>query len=509
MRNDLRIGCATVALALGALASGALAQTVIDDFETGTQHLAGVAGGFTSSTASVSAPAHAMAAFRKVGLQTLVAGGPVATADLDAWTAGDDQMRISFPIGGGSAYLTYEPASPVDLTAGGLHDRVVVDFSASTVGGTLVLMVFDSFGGHAAHSMPTSGGAHVFSFLQLMGADLTHITTLQVELHQTAWSQYDLRDIRAMRPAASWLRFDTPAATRAGPPYPLPPFEYLVTNAVPSDLQRAHLLNAFRTATGGVAGVAMTAMDSGGDMAAGRMGIVQAAWNEPGQPYASTGFDMRVDMSALSGVEPTPFLPALPSVVPTPTGFLLSYEVRFLGGGGEVDRTSMRQVLFDVEPGQGVQLSNARVYALSASPTARAAGEDAGFRVTFDALRTGAVDTARPLFSAMVTGDSQHAGTVAVPPTAIAIGLTRLEARPSVTRRSTRLQLARAAGAHAAIALYDVTGRLVRTLELAPGSRAGSWDGHEASGRSAPAGLYLARFADDEGSARTRIVLVR
>jgi flagellar hook assembly protein FlgD len=48
------------------------------------------------------------------------------------------------------------------------------------------------------------------------------------------------------------------------------------------------------------------------------------------------------------------------------------------------------------------------------------------------------------------------------------------------------------------VSLYDVTGRLVRELEmpdpLDPGEHALRWDGRNRNGRPAPAGLYFVRI---------------
>ena len=57
--------------------------------------------------------------------------------------------------------------------------------------------------------------------------------------------------------------------------------------------------------------------------------------------------------------------------------------------------------------------------------------------------------------------------------------------------------------------LYDVSGRLVRTLRLARGVRGTApWDGRDESGRLVPAGLYFARLTGGSLRAQTRIVLL-
>jgi flagellar hook assembly protein FlgD len=65
-------------------------------------------------------------------------------------------------------------------------------------------------------------------------------------------------------------------------------------------------------------------------------------------------------------------------------------------------------------------------------------------------------------------------------------------------------------GANASdIRLYDVSGRLVRTLRLARGGRdTEEWDGRDESGSLVPAGLYFARLTGGSRHARARIVLL-
>jgi hypothetical protein len=69
------------------------------------------------------------------------------------------------------------------------------------------------------------------------------------------------------------------------------------------------------------------------------------------------------------------------------------------------------------------------------------------------------------------------------------------------------------AGTRAWLRLYDVRGRLVRTLvagETGPqgGSRRAAWDGRDEQGRIAPAGVFFAVLAGEDG-ARRRVTLVR
>jgi hypothetical protein len=82
-------------------------------------------------------------------------------------------------------------------------------------------------------------------------------------------------------------------------------------------------------------------------------------------------------------------------------------------------------------------------------------------------------------------------------------------ARPNPFRDGTRIAFELPAAGDVDLAIYDVTGRLVRTLATGPhpaGARTVTWDGADESGRRAAAGVYFVRLrAGDE--VRTRPVV--
>jgi hypothetical protein len=59
--------------------------------------------------------------------------------------------------------------------------------------------------------------------------------------------------------------------------------------------------------------------------------------------------------------------------------------------------------------------------------------------------------------------------------------------------------------------VYDLTGRLVRTLDIsgAPGGGELRWDGRTNGGRDAPSAVYFVRVTGSAGEARTKLVRIR
>jgi hypothetical protein len=126
--------------------------------------------------------------------------------------------------------------------------------------------------------------------------------------------------------------------------------------------------------------------------------------------------------------------------------------------------------------------------------------------VAYDAWRNPTADTSAADFALVRpvgVGDS-FAGLV---------GFALSPAWPNPSRGAVSLRFVAPRAARLALSVYDLAGRRVRMLvdpavATATGTHDVVWDGRDASGRAAPAGVYFARLAVD-GAARTaRFALV-
>jgi len=91
-----------------------------------------------------------------------------------------------------------------------------------------------------------------------------------------------------------------------------------------------------------------------------------------------------------------------------------------------------------------------------------------------------------------------------------AAGPLRLEAQPSPGGLSLRLALAEPGAAR--LAVYDLSGRRVALLldgEQPAGERRLGWDGRDARGRPAAAGIYLLRLESGASATVARGLLIR
>ena len=493
---------------LPAWAPPAAGQPVIDDFESGSFQLAHSNPATPAGTSvALSVPGHAIATPRHVQIDPGSSGPPAMTAEVAAGSEVDDALKITFAPGGGEALIWYHVApESFDLAAGGVNDRIEIRIPVATPGAGLQVNVWDLAGSSASIGMGVGLGVHRVYFTDLAPVDFSQVKRLEIRIFHFVEGILHVADVRAMREDTRWLRFEIPLATLIGPPFPLDPCRYDVLDETPSDRQTLRLLAAFDPGSGAAAPLALTAMDSGGDSGAGPMGGIGVSWNNAAVPVAATAFDLRIDIDALSGIDPQPFMTMLPAVTPTATGFMLAFEVFHPGDAGEVARITDRQILVDAFPGQDLRLEDVQVQAVAgALPAAlAAAGEPpAAFRVTFT-LEPGDVDPGEPLFEVSLTGTCRPAATTAVdsaPPAA-----QSLAAWPGITRGGTDLRLSRPAATPGRIDLFDVSGRRVHGFAVAAGETGRHWDGRDTGGAMTPAGLYFSRFIAPGTALVARIV---
>jgi len=107
--------------------------------------------------------------------------------------------------------------------------------------------------------------------------------------------------------------------------------------------------------------------------------------------------------------------------------------------------------------------------------------------------------------------DSSSVVAVDGPPAAAASGLRRIGPNPFQASTTVRFDLAQRA--RVALRVYDVAGRLVRTLvgdeELGAGSHALDWDGRDEGGGRLSPGLYFCQLSAGSVRETRRVVLAR
>jgi endonuclease I len=93
------------------------------------------------------------------------------------------------------------------------------------------------------------------------------------------------------------------------------------------------------------------------------------------------------------------------------------------------------------------------------------------------------------------------------------VRVIEIAAMPNPFGSSTTLELVLSAPQQADLEIYDVYGRLVRTVlddtPLAAGVHEASWDGTSASGVPLPSGVYFCRLSTPEAAASCEVLLIR
>src|SRR4029453_2901133 len=86
--------------------------------------------------------------------------------------------------------------------------------------------------------------------------------------------------------------------------------------------------------------------------------------------------------------------------------------------------------------------------------------------------------------------------------------ITRVDPNPSA--RAVRVSFSLSQGSPATVRIYDISGRLVRTLvdrQLEAGDPQAVWDGRDESGKAVGRGIYLARLAAREERDQRKILI--
>jgi hypothetical protein len=115
-----------------------------------------------------------------------------------------------------------------------------------------------------------------------------------------------------------------------------------------------------------------------------------------------------------------------------------------------------------------------------------------------------------PPFEVSFWGDCAPVTATSAPAIAAsAAGGPAIAVRPTITRSGAEVLLAEPALHAGAIDLFDVSGRLVRRLDVAAGTSAVRWDGGAADGRRVSAGVYFLRYSGQRAGGSARVVVVR
>jgi len=202
MRTLLR----TAALLAGLVLATDASAILIDNFEEGPFSLQASPGASDSGSQAVSV-AGAIASPRQVWITS---NADFCSADLSVSSSADDEVQMVMGEGGGLFRTAYE-AGQVDLTGGGLFNRLDVELTVAVAAGDVHVELIDVTGLANTVSRHVNGpGTLVFPFLDFPTVDLTRIQDIVVTLDTPSQGDYHLTDIRVTESpdvdeAAAWI----------------------------------------------------------------------------------------------------------------------------------------------------------------------------------------------------------------------------------------------------------------------------------------------------------------
>ncbi len=504
---------AVLAIALPGLLlpDSALADVIIDTFETGAISMAQSAEGEIWGESYPSA-AHCISTGRSVILGRDPGSGTL-TCDITPLAGQDDAAECTFAADAHSVVILRYVGGPWDLTEGGQMDRILLQLTGggSTVYVGVEMYDENSFSWHDSHHVAGAGG-YVFD-LPTGGPDMTAVEVIHVYLSGVLGESVGVKDIRTMtlsRTPLTWslvgpsvFFWQCNAANDGAAAGEAPGLGRGAANSLAWDW--AVDWPAPQTLAGpvlevtNVSGPSCSSVNFQGAAPGsfGDMGMVTVDWEAA--TFQNATMIMRFATDPAAGYVATSL--GEPVVTVLADAAVISYDVAVSGVPGVPDGVMRQDVILSAHPDQALTFDWTEASSYSAGG---ATGISYGFGVSATAF-----DPASPLLEIFTTATySDDAGNTGVEAVGAAGLATALAAHPSVTRGGTRFVLPAGAvesmHARATVDVFDVSGRRVRTLEARGGEAA--WDGASEAGTRVSAGVYFGRADGVSGAARVIVL---
>jgi hypothetical protein len=490
--------------------SPSFAAIMIDSFESGPFSVVRTSSG-TSNSVQNPNPAHCIANQRTVLLHWNGGLGTQMSATLSPLQSVDDSVIITLDGAANGDVIFEYSGGPWDLTQAGVNDIVGVSVGFEPADpfayAFLDLTVRDDDGdSDTVRAYVSVSGRYRFPFSEFDGGvDFQAIDKITLFASLGYDVTLDIRYLSATNGAEFALLYQVwqPTAFYSCDPGRSGGGNALAWNwgILPSNPQIMAGSQMLVTGVGGpnCASVTFQASNSGGPGQPGDMAHVTVDW-------AGSSFDQGIFEMHYTTDPNAPFVATLlgdPVVEFWDSGFVIRHQVHAGDVPNAPDGTATQELVVTPYPGQ--QLSFDYVEALSLSI------DQGGYSLGFG-VSAAEFDPDLPLLEMYATGtyeDDAGVTSVIAPESDAAHGAT-LRCDPTVSRTISTFALDRPSPVASSIEVYDVTGRLVRSLSLPAEARTVAWDGRSTSGTTVGAGVYLARWsAPDRESATARVVRLR
>jgi hypothetical protein len=486
---------ALASLALAALTVPTLAITPIDDFEVGPFAFQSV-GAYQEHDVVISGWfGHVITPVREVRLEPGTAGTTITTQL--STTFGNDSATTTI-LGNGRQRFFYDFQTPIDLTDGGVYDRIEVDYTFITPGAYLTMALGGPAGFCSNERYPTANpGVLTWSLPVCQSIPPDAIDLIAVGCVSPGGdAEFRIRSVRLGRSGAYVPQIVRDFIAIEVPPLPSPPFPWTLLDALGQPLYDAALVIESASADGVIPELMIeTAAEPfhGGSRVRSSVALVDDGLL-PDVVQMELVFTLE---STGSGT------PAFATVAPPAINGADALVTATIGVSDQ------RAPVGDSAVRLGLAVPPEQPYVIGA--IAAEATSDSQLEVAI-ALRGGSsYEPDAPLLEIIWETDwREDTVTGVASPAAVGPAARSLVAAPSVTTSSTTLRPSQPFASGATVRIYDVAGRLVRELAPPVGGQALVWDGRDGGGVPASSGTYLARWREPTGEAATaRIVRVR
>jgi hypothetical protein len=417
---------------------------------------------------------------------------------------------------GADVVLDYVMSQPMDLTAGGLNDHFIID--VVSVSYMSVFVQFSVGGGWSGKTLLLEPGVNVL-FLSQVLVDVTQITRIALYFHEyslTNVSELTMSRIRVTGNTHKHLLLDLPTLVQIFPPFVLP--GPLMRTSYPEDdgtltesLQLALSLQAavFLPPLNGEFPVEMHSSDSGLDDREPGLSAGFAAFEASAGKASHSDGRFEFTLGFQSSLLRYPGRIHVGDAVEMPNAdvFYIPFEVDVMDEAGAVAGRCMYRLRVAIPMDQAYDIQMAAIF-----PPDPIQNPEFGFG--FEIRDDGTSGKSRkaagqPLFEITLEGDWQANGNFTAAPVPVDAGSLLLTAAPSVTSDRTVLSLSRRLDRPAVLRVYDLAGRVVRSMNLPAGMRSTTWDTRDNHGHAVASGVYVARVTGAGHSATRKLVVVR
>lgn len=489
----------TLTVGVALLVGGESRATLIDTFESGPFSMSRTTPGDTAQNQTPNST-HCIAAQRQVSLHYYANATGTMSSTLTPLQDLDDKAYVTFPNGTGRVDFAYV-GGPWDLTEAGTVNRVSLYAEAvSGTGASLGIYLQDASNDGVLVTQTLSVTGRYQFPLSSFAIDLTEVTRIELKIYGESGQTVAIRDISTTYASAypllchvvEPLSFYTCGQPRSG-----------------GDALRwnwglgTQVVTGPRLQVDGVFGPACTgvsfeATDTGEGSALGDMSLVNVLWQSA--TFDGAYFELRytIDPSAPYVTE----LVGVPELEVAEDGFVITHEIHVEDVLGVPDGFVRQQLVVAPRPEQQISFDSVEVLPLAV--------DEGGYSLSFH-VNANTVDPSVPILEMYLTGEyGDDAGTTEAGALDLDEPTFSLSAVPTISRSASRLVLSRPASRASSIDVFDVHGRLVRTLPLDAGAQSATWDGRSDADRPVASGVYLAHHVAPDGEVATaRVVRLR